>query len=69
MRALGWRLDSDPVSWRRGSSADVEEFGAERYRGRSMEGREPWWRLRRSAVSPATVAMRNRISDGGGELF
>lgn len=53
MRALGWRLDSDPWSWRRGSSADVEEFGAVRYRGRTMVGREPWWRLRRKEVSAA----------------
>lgn len=67
MRALGWRLDSDPWSWRRGSSADVDELGAERYRGRTMAGRVPWWRFPRSAVSPAmahgTSCARCRISE------
>jgi hypothetical protein len=53
IRALGWRLDSDPWSWRRGSSADVDELGAVRNRGRTMAGREPWWRLGRNTVSPA----------------
>ena len=56
MRALGWRWDSDPWSWRRGSSAEVEELGAERYRGRTMAVRDPRWRLRRSAVSPPPPA-------------
>lgn len=52
MRALGWRLDSDPWSWRRGSSSDVDELGAERYNGRTIAGREPWWRFWRIAASP-----------------
>lgn len=68
MRALGWRLDSDPWSWRLGSRADVDELGAERYKGRTMAGREAWWRLRRSAASlgsaaATTVEMRCRIRD------
>lgn len=55
MRALGWRLDSDPWSWRRGSSADVDELGVVRNKGRTMAGRESWWRLRRNSASPAMV--------------
>jgi len=57
IRALGWRFDSDPWSWRRGSSADVEELGVVRYRGRIMA----WLRLRRNAVSPAMVWVMWRI--------